>query len=73
MEGHGSAMKSCVSHNGSKRISNHIMGCNLFPTIGTMKKWVLAKYKDWPQMQWVILRTNEWGKPNLVRKTKEKT
>jgi hypothetical protein len=54
-------------------ISNHIMGCNPFPTMGTTKKWVPTKYNNWPQIQWVILRANEWGKPNLMRKTKEKT
>jgi hypothetical protein len=48
------------------------MGCNMFLTMGTTKKWVPARYNDWSQMQWIILKVNEWGKPNLVCKAKEK-
>jgi len=44
----------------------------MFPTMGTTKKWVPARYNDWSQMQWIILRVNEWGKPNLVCKAEEK-
>ncbi len=37
------------------------------------KRWVPTEFKGWPQMQWVISKTNGWGRPNLVPKAKEKT
>jgi hypothetical protein len=44
--------KPHVSHNGSKSISNHIVGCNLFPNMGsTEKNESLHDFKGWPQMQ----------------------
>jgi hypothetical protein len=36
-------MKPYISYNGSKGILKHIVGCSLFPTMGTMKKMDLLK------------------------------
>jgi hypothetical protein len=37
------------------------------------RRWMPTKFKGWPQMQWIKLKSNEWGKPNLVCNVKEKT
>jgi len=48
------------------------MGSSPFPTMGTTRKVGLKTLKGSPQMQWVTLRANGWGRLNLVRNAKEK-
>jgi hypothetical protein len=61
-------MKPCIFCNEGEGILNHIMGCSPFPTMGAMKKVGPIVSKRWSQMQWVILKINGWGMPNLVHK-----
>jgi hypothetical protein len=51
-------MKPCISCNGSKSISNHIVGCSPFPTMGRTKK--VGPYKI------LKLATNAMGHPKTT-------
>jgi hypothetical protein len=59
-------MKPYVSHDKGENISNGILGCNPFYTMGAMKK-VDHKCDE-------SIKVRRWGSPNLVcNATKEKT
>jgi hypothetical protein len=66
-------MKPHVSYDGGESIPSGIVGCSLFPTMGTTKKMGPIGFKGWPQMQWVKLKVKGWRRSNLVHNTKEKT
>jgi hypothetical protein len=40
--------------------------------MGIIKKWALARYNGRSQMQWVILKVNEWGSPTWCTKQMRK-
>jgi hypothetical protein len=45
-------------------------GMQYVPHHGNNEEMGPARYNDWSQ--WIILRINEWGKPNLMCKAEEK-
>jgi hypothetical protein len=64
-------MKSCIFHK-AKNISNQIVGCNLFPAMGAMKKVGPYKILKLATTEWVTLRVKGCGRSILVHNAKEK-
>jgi TusA-related sulfurtransferase len=66
-------IKSHISSNGHKIISQNIMqGCPL-PTMNKQRKWISIGSKSWLQMLCDTPRTKRTDIPNLVCNAMEKT